>query len=259
MVDVVVYMEGESINSWRLLRTIKNRFGSTNEVGVFEMTDHGLLDVEDPSKALLSERRAGTVGSVIVSSMEGSRPLLVELQALTSPSVLPVPRRVSTGIEFNRLMLVCAVLTRRVGISLANQDIVVNVTGGLRLNEPAADLGLALAIVSSVRNTPVDPEAAAIGEVGLSGEIRMAPQLDRRIREVTRLGLKRCLIPGNAGKQPGLRSGLEAIPVHTVAEAVSRAMTCGSPRSDNLVSHASTWPVGDQDREHSEHDGRNIS
>ena len=233
MVDVVVYMEGEPISSWRLLRTIKNRFGSTNEVGVFEMTDHGLIEVEDPSKALLSERRAGTVGSVIVSSMEGSRPLLVEVQALTSPSVLPTPRRVATGIEFNRLLLVCAVLTRRVGISLANQDIVVNVAGGLRLNEPAADLGLALAIVSSVRDTPVDPEAAAIGEVGLSGEIRMAPQLDRRIREVTRLGLKRCLIPGSAGEEPGLRSGLEAIPVRTVAEAVRCAMRHGRPRSDN--------------------------
>ena len=195
MVDVVLYMEGDPISSWRLLRTVKNRFGSTNEVGVFEMTDRGLIEIADPSKAFLSERREGVIGSVIVATLEGSRPLLVEIQALTTPSTLSTPRRVGSGIDVSRLLLVCAVLSRRLGIPLANQDVVVNVTGGIRVTEPAADLGLAMAIVSSVRNVPIASDIAAIGEVGLTGEIRAVPQLERRVSEATRLGLTRCLIP----------------------------------------------------------------
>lgn len=232
MVDVVLYMEGDPVSSWRLLRTTKNRFGSTNEVGVFEMTGGGLIDVEDPSKAFLSGRRGGAVGSIIVSTLEGTRPLLVEIQALTSPSVLPTPRRVATGIDFNRLLLVCAVLSRRVGMPLSNQDIIVNVTGGLRIGEPAADLGLALAIASSLRDVPLDPAVAAIGEVGLSGEVRMVPQLERRVREVRRLGLKRCLVPGDAGHEAGSQDGLEAIPVLSLAEAVSASIPRQRRRSD---------------------------
>jgi DNA repair protein RadA/Sms len=232
MVDVVLYMEGDPVSSWRLLRTTKNRFGSTNEVGVFEMTGGGLIDVEDPSKAFLSGRRGGAVGSIIVSTLEGTRPLLVEIQALTSPSVLPTPRRVATGIDFNRLLLVCAVLSRRVGMPLSNQDIIVNVTGGLRIGEPAADLGLALAIASSLRDVPLDPAVAAIGEVGLSGEVRMVPQLERRVREVRRLGLKRCLVPGDAGNEVGSQDGLEAIPVLSLAEAVSASIPRQRRRSD---------------------------
>ena len=232
MVDVVLYMEGDPVSSWRLLRTTKNRFGSTNEVGVFEMTGGGLIDVEDPSKAFLSGRRGGAVGSIIVSTLEGTRPLLVEIQALTSPSVLPTPRRVATGIDFNRLLLVCAVLSRRVGMPLSNQDIIVNVTGGLRIGEPAADLGLALAIASSLRDVPLDPAVAAIGEVGLSGEVRMVPQLERRVREVRRLGLKRCLVPGDAGHEVGSQDGLEAIPVLSLAEAVSASIPRQRRRSD---------------------------
>ena len=227
MVDVVLYMEGESVSAWRLLRTIKNRFGSTNEVGILEMTDAGLVDVDDPSMAFLAERRTGAVGSVIVSTLEGSRPLLVEVQALSSPSVLPTPRRVASGIDFNRLLLVCAVLTRQLGISMANQDIVVNVTGGLRVSEPAADLGVALAIASSVRNVPVDPGFAAIGELGLSGEIRMVPQLDRRIREVERLGLKHCVAPGKAGDRTASRKGAMTVVVDNLVEAVDACI----PRS----------------------------
>ena len=230
MVDVVLYMEGDPVSSWRLLRTSKNRFGSTNEIGVFEMTDKGLIEVEDPSKAFLSERRAGAVGSVIVSTLEGSRPLLVEIQALTTPSVLPAPRRVAAGVEFNRLLLVCAVLTRRVGMPLADQDLVVNVTGGLKIREPAADLGLALAIASSLRDTPLDPEVAAIGEVGLSGEVRGVPQVDRRVREIARLGLKRCLVPGNERGDSGLGESLETIPVQSLAQAVRTYIPRG--RSD---------------------------
>ena len=182
MVDVVLYMEGETVSSYRLLRTVKNRFGSTNEVGVFEMTERGLRDVEDPSRTFLAERGADAVGSVIVSTLGGSRPLLVEVQALTTPSVLPTPRRVATGVDHSRLLLVCAVLTRRAGLPLSNQDVVVNVAGGLRVGEPAADLGMALAISSSFRNEPLKPDAAAIGEVGLTGEVRAVPQLERRVR-----------------------------------------------------------------------------
>jgi DNA repair protein RadA/Sms len=239
MVDVVLYMEGESVNSWRLLRTVKNRFGSTNDVGVFEMTGHGLLDVEDPSRTFLAERMDGAVGSVIVSTQEGSRPLLVEIQALTTPSVLPSPRRVATGIDFGRLLLVCAVLTRRVGIALSNQDIVVNVAGGLRVSEPAVDLGLALAIASSFLDRPVRADMAALGEVGLSGEIRMVPQLDRRLREIARLGLKQCLVPGAAGagsSEPDMPRGLQTLPVYKLADAVR---TC-FPRGDRRTAQTST-------------------
>ena len=228
MVDVVLYMEGDPVGSWRLLKASKNRFGSTNEVGVFEMTDRGLVDVEDPSKAFVAGRRSSAVGSVVVSVLEGSRPLLVEVQALTAPSALPAPRRVATGMDFSRMLLVCAVLTRRVGVQLAGQDVVVNVTGGLKVGEPAADLGMALAIASSHRDARVDPPVAAIGEVGLSGEVRAVPQTDRRIREVARLGLKRCFVPGDNGAVvPPSPEGLDVVPVQTVAEAVRSCIVPG--------------------------------
>ena len=222
MVDVVLYMEGDPISSWRLLRAVKNRFGPTNEVGVFEMAERGLIEVEDPSRAFLAERAEGAVGSVVVPTLEGSRPLLVEVQALTSPSVLPSPRRVATGMDFNRLLLVCAVLTKSAGTSLANQDVVVNATGGLRITEPGADLGVALAIVSSLRNIPVAGHIAAIGEVGLSAEVRRVPQLQRRIDEVTRLGLKECIVPAGADRE--LRKSGLATPVSTLAQAVAASM-----------------------------------
>jgi len=234
MVDVVLYMEGDPISSWRLLRTVKNRFGSTNEVGIFEMTEKGLADVTDPSRAFLSERWNGAIGSVVVSTLEGSRPLLVEVQALTSPSALPTPRRVATGLDFNRLLLICAVLTRRTGLSLSNQDIVVNVTGGLRVGEPAADLGVALAIASSCHNVPVDAGVAVIGEVGLTGEVRSVPQIDRRVSEVSRLGLNRCIVPGVVGRGLAHYEGMETVSVRSVAEAVNACI----PRGHRLRSHA---------------------
>jgi DNA repair protein RadA/Sms len=227
MVDAVLYMEGDPISSWRLLRAVKNRFGSTNEVGVFEMVDRGLIDVDDPSKTFLSERRDGAVGSVVVSTLGGSRPLLVEVQALTSPSLLPTPRRVATGIDLNRLLLVCAVLTRRAGMSLANQDVVVNVIGGLRISEPAADLGVALAIASSLRNVPVAPGLAAIGEVGLSGEVRRVPQLQRRVDEAARLGLRECLVPDTADQEQKYPEGFVCTPVSTLARALSVSIQDG--------------------------------
>lgn len=246
MVDVVLYMEGDPVSSYRLLRTVKNRFGSTNEVGVFEMTSRGLTDVEDPSRAFLSERRQEAVGSVVVATLEGSRPLLVEVQALATPSVLPQPRRVANGIDFNRLLLVCAVLGRRAGLHLANQDIVVNVTGGLRISEPAADLGLALAIASSVRNVPLGGNLAAIGEVGLTGEIRGVPQLERRVAEAQRLGLSQCLVPGKSGQKLVEQTGLEAIPVETLAQAV-RARVPGNRQRQNAGQDTRAYQIGDHD------------
>ena len=197
MVDVALYMEGDPISSWRLLRGVKNRFGSTNEVGVFEMTGAGLHDVEDPSHSFLLDRPQDAVGSVVVPVLEGNRALLVEIQALTTPSTIPTPRRISSGFDNHRLLLVCSVITRRAGIPLFDYDVIVNVTGGLKILEPAADLGVALAIASSFRNLPLSADLAAVGEVGLSGEIRRAPQTERRVRESARLGFSRCLVPAN--------------------------------------------------------------
>ena len=222
MVDVVLYMEGDPISSWRLLRSAKNRFGSTNELGVFEMRSEGLVDVPDPSQVFLGERRKDAVGSVVVATIEGTRPLLVEVQALTNPSLLPAPRRVATGVDFNRLLLVCAVLTRRTGISLADQDVVVSVTGGLRVSEPAADLGIALAVASSMRNAPIPSGLVAFGEIGLAGEIRAVPQAERRIAEAERLGLTRHVSAHPSGNGAGAGRS-----VGTLGEAISYAI----PRS----------------------------
>ena len=244
MVDVVLYLEGDPVSSWRLLRSIKNRFGSTNEVGVFEMMAHGLVDVQDPSRAFLSERREGAVGSVVVSTMEGSRPLLVEVQALTNPSLLPAPRRVATGVDFNRLLMVCAVLSRRAGVSLAGQDVVVNVTGGLRIGEPAVDLGMALAIVSCLRNAPVRPGLAATGEIGLTGEVRGVPQLSRRIAEAARLGLRECLVPAARGEKLEGVEGLETVPVSTLAQAIAAALPRRGRRESEATEAVATAADG---------------
>ncbi len=231
MVDVVLHMEGDPISSWRLLRTVKNRFGSTNEIGVFEMTQRGLVDVTDPSRTLLSDRRAGSVGSAITAVIEGSRPILVEVQALTTPSSLPAPRRVATGTDLTRLLLICAVLSRRAGIPLANQDVVVNVTGGLKVSEPAADLAVALAITSSFRSIPLAPDLAAVGELGLGGEVRGVPQLGRRIAEAARLGLGKCLLPVDDRSLGDLPQSLDARQVGTVSEAVRACLTGKTPRT----------------------------
>jgi DNA repair protein RadA/Sms len=223
MVDAVLYMEGDPLSAWRLLRTVKNRFGSTNEVGVLEMAADGVRDVEDPSKAFLSEHRDSAPGSVVVATLEGSRPLLVEVQALTSPTVLPMPRRVANGMDLSRLLLVCAVLTRRLGVSLASEDVLVNVAGGMRISEPSADLGTALAIFSSHRNVSIPATTAAIGEVGLGGELRRVPQLGRRLTELSRLGFRNCIVPASAAdeiKAPGL----EVLPAANLAEAIEHAL-----------------------------------
>ncbi len=225
IVDVVLYLEGEPFSAYRLLRCVKNRYGSTNEVGVFEMKGEGLIEVDNPSQVFLSRRGGETVGSAVVPTLEGSRPLLVEIQALTNPTSFGLPRRTANGVDFGRLLLIVAVLARRVGLKLGNQDVIANVAGGLRIGEPAADLGIALAIASSFRDKGVDPGLAVVGEVGLSGELRAVSQLDRRVSEAARLGFKRCLVPEMGTKvRP---KGIELILVSTLREAVRVGLVGG--------------------------------
>ncbi|MDP2730899.1 MAG: DNA repair protein RadA [Dehalococcoidales bacterium] len=220
IVDVVLYLEGESFSAYRLLRCVKNRFGSTNEIGVFEMKEQGLVEVDNPSKAFLSQRWGEAIGSAVVPVLEGSRPLLVEIQALTSPTSFGLPRRTANGVDFNRLLMITAVLTRRLGLKLGNQDIMVNVAGGLKIDEPAADLGIALAIASSFRDAAVDPALAVVGEIGLSGELRTVPQLDRRVNEAARLGFKRCLVPKTGTTVTPPHKDIEVISATTLREAI---------------------------------------
>jgi len=224
IVDVVLYLEGEQFSAYRLLRCVKNRFGSTNEIGVFEMKEKGLIEVENPSLAFLSQRQDEAVGSVVVPIIEGSRPLLVEIQALTNATSFGMPRRTANGVDFNRLLMIVAVLTRRLGLHLGNQDIMVNVTGGLKIDEPAADLGIALAIASSFRDASVDRGLAVIGEIGLSGELRAVPQLDRRITEAARLGFKRILTPKAGGKISPPPKDIEILAFSGLREAVERGL-----------------------------------
>ncbi len=218
IVDAVLYLEGESFSSYRLLRCVKNRFGSTNEIGIFEMKGKGLVEVDNPSRAFLSQRYGEAVGSTVVPVLEGSRPLLVEIQALTNPTSFGQPRRTANGVDFNRLLLVTAVLTRRLGLKLGNQDVMVNAAGGIKIGEPAADLGIALAITSSSRDVAVDPELTVVGEVGLSGELRAVSQPDRRVSEAARLGFRRCLVPETGSG--GLSGDIEIISASTLREAI---------------------------------------
>ena len=224
IVDVVLYLEGEPFSSYRLLRCVKNRFGSTNEIGVFEMKEKGLLEITNPSQIFLSPRTGEVVGSSVVCTLEGSRPLLVEIQALTNPTSFGMPRRVANGVDFGRLLLIIAVLSRRAGLRLGNQDIVVNVTGGLKINEPAADLGIALSIASSFSDNEVDPKLAVIGELGLSGELRAVSQPERRLNEVARLGFQRCLVPKSGLKNTKVPTSLTLIPANTIKEAIVKGL-----------------------------------
>lgn len=223
IVDVVLYLEGEQFSAYRLLRCVKNRYGSTNEIGVFEMKQRGMVEVENPSKAFLSERGASVVGSAVVPTIEGSRPLLVEIQSLTTTTSFGMPRRTANGIDYNRLLLITAVLTKRVGLKLGNQDIIVNVTGGLRVGEPASDLGAALAIASSFKDRPVTAHTAAVGEVGLSGELRAAAQMERRLQEAARMGFIKCIVPKNGAKY-AVPAGMEIIKAGTLREAVNAGL-----------------------------------
>jgi DNA repair protein RadA/Sms len=224
IVDVVLYLEGERFSSYRLLRGVKNRFGAVSEIGVFEMGGRGMEPVENPSEMFLAERADGAVGSVIAPTIEGSRPLLVEVQALTSPSPLTMPRRTAQGIEFSRLLLLTAVLTKRVGLALGSQDVIVNVVGGLRVQEPAVDLATALAIVSSFRDRPIAGDTVAFGEIGLSGELRSCAHLDRRLAEAAKLGFRRCILPWSALRRGRPDSPMELLAARTVGDAVDLAM-----------------------------------
>ena len=201
MVDAVLYLEGERFHQYRILRAVKNRFGSTDEVGVFEMADAGMREVRNPSEAFLEERNRSASGSTVAVTMEGTRPILVEVQALTTSTAFGLPRRSANGLEANRLQLLVAVLQKRVGLSLGGQDIYANVVGGLKIGEPAADLAVALAIGSSFRERQVDPGTVAVGEIGLSGELRSVNQLDRRVNEARRLGFSRVIVPTAPGRR----------------------------------------------------------
>jgi len=231
IVDVVLYFEGEPFSSYRVLRSVKNRFGSTHEVGIFEMSDRGLIEVGNPSQVFLSAYKDGTMGSVVVPTLEGNRPLLVEIQALTTPNSFTPPRRIANGVDFNRLLLIIAVLTKRAGLKLFNQDIIVNVTGGLRVNEPAVDLGIASAIASSFRDAKPISGLVALGEVGLNGELRGVSHVERRIAEAIRLGFKSCLMPrlspiiASEVKQSLHSADIHLIEVGSVAEALRLGLT----------------------------------
>ncbi len=225
IVDVVLYFEGEPFSSYRVLRSEKNRFGSTNEVGIFEMSDRGLIEVDNPSQVFLSAYKDETMGSVVVPTLEGDRPLLVEIQALTTSNSFSPPRRIANGIDFSRLLLITAVLIKRAGLKLFNQDIIVNVTGGLRVNEPAVDLGIALAIASSFRDAKPISGLVALGEVGLNGELRGVSQIERRITEAIRLGFKSCLVPKLKSKPSFDSAGVQLIEAGSVAEALKLGLT----------------------------------
>ena len=228
MVDTVMYLEGQDLNNYRVLRSGKNRFGSTTEVGVFEMTAQGLAEVLDPSRTLLSQRYEQAVGASLVPMMEGSRPILLEVQALTSPAYAPAPRRVANGVDYNRLLMLTAVSGRRAGLDLAGQDIIVSVAGGFRVNEPAADLAITLALGSSVYNRPLPPGTTAFGEVGLSGELRAVPQAERRLLEASRLGLPRCILPEACRAGLTRPPNIEPVFVPTLRHALRAAL--GTPK-----------------------------
>lgn len=224
IVDAVLYLEGDRFQVYRLLRTVKNRYGATSEVGVFEMRDRGLIEVSNPSEAFLAERMVNAPGSAIAVTMEGTRPLLVEIQGLTSHTSFGNPRRTPNGIDFNRLLLTVAVLSRRVGVRLAEQDVFVNVISGLKISEPAADLAVATAIASSVKDAPVRADTVLIGEVGLSGELRMVGQMESRLREAAKLGFKTAIVPRRLGKGQKWPKGIEVVEVRSLREALKKAL-----------------------------------
>ena len=200
MVDAVLYIEGERYFSYRIVRGVKNRFGSTNEIGMFEMRNEGMVEITNPSSVLLTDREDNPAGSVIVASLEGTRPILVELQSLTSTTVFGMPRRTANGIDYNRVTLLIAVLEKIGGVNLGNQDVYMNIVGGIKINEPALDLGVILSAASSFKNISIPKDVAVIGEVGLTGEIRSVNMIEKRLKEVEKMGLKKCIIPDSNKK-----------------------------------------------------------
>ncbi|HLJ53588.1 MAG TPA: magnesium chelatase domain-containing protein, partial [Chthonomonadaceae bacterium] len=224
LVDTVLYFEGDRHHAYRLLRAAKNRFGSTDELGIFEMRETGLAGVDNPSAVLLSEREQGGSGSAVASTLEGSRALLVEIQALVARSTLASPRRAVTGMDPNRVNMVLAVLEKRLGLRIGEQDVFVNVAGGIRIVEPAADLATALSIASSFREQPVHPTTIALGEIGLAGEVRAVGQIDKRLREAARQGFTRAIISRhNAGRSVRVE-GLDVLPADNILDAMRHAL-----------------------------------
>lgn len=225
MVDCVLYFEGERHHTYRLLRAVKNRFGSTNEIGIFEMNESGLREVANPSELFLSERPLGVAGSTVVASMEGTRPMLVELQALVASTQFPSPRRMGTGVDHNRMNLIIAVLEKRMGMFLQNQDAYVNVAGGVRLDEPAVDLAIAVSIASSFRDVSTQPDDVIFGEIGLTGEVRAVSRAEQRVREAAKLGFKRVILPEKSLKGWKSPKEIQVIGVNTVADALAVALS----------------------------------
>ncbi len=220
MVDTVLYLEGERYFSYRILRGVKNRFGSTNEIGMFEMQNEGLVEITNPSQILISERDGNPAGSVIVVSLEGTRPLVLEVQALSTPTVFGMPRRNASGIDYNRLTLLMAVLEKRAGINLSSQDVYINLVGGIKINEPALDLGIVLATASSFKNISIKDDIVVIGEVGLTGEVRNVNMIEKRIKEAEKLGYKTCIIPESNKKLLKEKFKLDIIGAKNIIDAM---------------------------------------
>ena len=220
MVDTVLYFDGDRHASYRILRAVKNRFGSTNEIGVFEMREDGLAEVKNPSEYMLNGRPEAASGSVVACSVEGTRPILLEIQALVCRSPLAMPRRTAAGMDYNRVNLLLAVLEKRLNLPLSNSDVYINIAGGIRINEPAIDLGVVLAVVSSARDKAIDEKVMAFGEVGLSGEVRAVSQADKRVQEAKKLGFTTVILPEVCREQIGKVEGVRLCGVRTVADAV---------------------------------------
>lgn len=247
MVDTVLYFEGERHHTFRILRAVKNRFGSTNEMGVFEMKESGLIEVANPSEVFLQERAEGAAGSTVVAAMEGSRPVLVEVQALVTPTSFGNPRRMATGVDSHRLSMLMAVLEKRVGMLLQNQDAYVNVAGGIKLDEPAVDLAMAVSIASSFRNRPTRVTDVFIGEIGLTGEVRRVSRIEQRVREAAKLGFRRSFIPGKniGGWAPP--EGMDVIGVESLAEAIKHAVDSSAAKSADGLEDKPTKFYEDED------------
>ncbi len=223
LVDTVLYFEGERYNAYRMIRAVKNRFGSTNELGMFEMTDKGLLEVDNPSKILLSEHSMGSPGTAIVCTMEGTRPMLVEIQALVAPTTFAVPRRTATGLDYNRLNMLLAVLERRAGFRIQNHDVYVNLTGGIKIYEPSLDMGIICAVASSFSNKEVKPHTAFFGEVGLTGEIRAVSFAEKRVAEALKLGFNEIIMPTGSIKDIKKSEGIKLTGVKNIKDVLAAA------------------------------------
>ena len=220
MVDAVLCFEGEKLQSYRIIRANKNRFGSTNEIGVFEMTDKGLVEIPNPSEMLLSGRPKNTPGNCAVCTIEGTRPIIAEIQALVSPTAFPAPRRTANGIDYNRLCLIIAVLEKRLGLKFYQNDVYMNVIGGLHIDEPASDAAIALSLISSLTDKSVPDDLIAIGELGLSGECRAVSNLEQRVKEAARLGFTKAIVPYKNIEKRQLDTTIELIPIHSIYEAL---------------------------------------